>query len=130
MKKILVGLFLVIGIAGVVYLVQTGVINWQPLTMIVAAIAAPFKFIMSLFGSEEKIRAKFAGERAEEQTHQAEFDKKIEQREQRAATLRKEVDELDKKLAALKAERETASADVQSMSTEEKQKKGKDLLGD
>ncbi|MCH7756312.1 hypothetical protein IH970_14480, partial [candidate division KSB1 bacterium] len=72
MKKLIVGLFLVIAIAGVVYLVQAGIITWQPLTMIIAAVAAPFKFIMSLFGSEEKIRAKFAAERAEEQAHQRE----------------------------------------------------------
>ncbi len=130
MKKLIVGLFLVVAIAGVVYLVQTGVITWQPLTMLIAAVAAPFKFIMSLFGSEEKIRAKFAAERAEEHTHQREFDEKIQQREERAAALRKEVDELDNKLAELKAERETVSAEVENMSTEEKQKKGKDLLGD
>ena len=130
MKKIIVGLFLIIAIAGVFYLVQTGVITWQPLTMIVAALAAPFKFIMSLFGSEEKIRAKFEGERKEERAHQREFDEKIQQREERAAALRKEVDELDNKLAALKAERETVSAEVKKMSTEEKQKKGQDLLGD
>jgi len=130
MKKLIVGLFLVVAIAWVVYLVQAGIITWQPLTMIIAAVAAPFKFIMSLFGSEEKIRAKFASERAEEHTHQREFDEKIQQREERAAALRKEVDELDNKLAALKAERETVSAEVKNMSTEEKQKKGKDLLGD
>ena len=130
MKKLIVGLFLVVAIAGVVYLVQTGVITWQPLTMIVAALAAPFKFIMGLFGSEEKIRAKFAAERAEEQAHQRGFDEKIQQREERAAALRQEVDELDKKLAALKAERGSVSAEVKEMSTEEKQKKGKELLGD
>jgi len=37
---------------------------------------------------------------------------------------------LDNKLAELKAERETVSAEVKEMSTEEKQKKGKELLGD
>ncbi len=130
MKKLIVGFFLIVAIAGVFYLVKTGVITWQPLTMIVAALAAPFKFIMSLFGSEEKIRAKFEKERKEERAHQREFDEKIQQREERAAALRQEVDELDKKLAALKAERESVSAEVKEMSTEEKQKKGKDLLGD
>ncbi len=130
MKKLIVGLFLVIAIAGVVYLVQAGIITWQPLTMIIAAVAAPFKFIISLFGKEENIRAKFQSERAEERAHQTDFDEKIQQREERAAALRKEVDELDEKLAALKAERETVSAEVKNMSTEEKQKQGKDLLGD
>lgn len=130
MKKSIVGLFLVVAIAGVVYLVQAGIITWQPLTMIIAAVAAPFKFIISLFGSEENIRAKFASERTEERAHQADFDEKIQQREERAAALRKEVDELDEKLAALKAERETVSAGVKNMSTEEKQKEGKDFLGD
>ena len=130
MKKLIVGFFLIVAIAGVFYLVKTGVITWQPLTMIVAALAAPFKFIMSLFGSEEKIRAEFAAERAEEHAHQREFDEKIQQREERAAALRQEVDELDKKLTALKAERGSVSAEVKEMSTEEKQKKGKELLGD
>ncbi|MCH8956778.1 hypothetical protein IIA28_15875 [candidate division KSB1 bacterium] len=130
MKKLIVGFFLIVAIAGVFYLVKTGVITWQPLTMIIAAVAAPFKFIMSLFGSEEKIRAEFAAERAEEHAHQREFDEKIQQREERAAALRQEVDELDIKLAALKAERGSVSAEVKEMSTEEKQKKGKELLGD
>ena len=130
MKKLIVGFFLIVAIAGVFYLVKTGVITWQPLTMIVAALAAPFKFIMSLFGSEKDIRDRFAKERAEEQAHQREFDEKIQQREERAAALRQEVDELDKKLAALKAERGSVSAEVKEMSTEEKQKKGKELLGD
>ncbi len=130
MKKLIVGLFLIVAIAGVFYLVKTWVITWQPLTMLIAAVAAPFKFIMSLFGSEEKIRDKFAAERAEEHAHQREFDEKIQQREERAAALRQEVDELDKKLAALKAERGSVSAEVKEMSTEEKQKKGKELLGD
>lgn len=128
MKKILVGLFLIVALAGVVYLVQAGIITWQPLTMIIAAVAAPFKFIMGLFGSEEKIRAKYASQREEEHAHQREFDDRIRRREERVAALRKEVEDIDAELQALRQKRQTGSP--QTRSTKDKQQEGQDLLGD
>ena len=128
MKKLMVGLFLVIAIAGVVYLVQAGIITWQPLTMIIAAVAAPFKFIMSLFGSEEKIRAKFAGERTEERAHQTDFDTRIKQREVRVGALRKEVENIDEELKILREKRQAGTTDVTNI--EDKQQEGQDLLGE
>ena len=128
MKKLMVGLFLVIAIVGVIYLVQAGIITWQPLTMIIAAVAAPFKFIMSLFGSEEKIRAKFAGERAEERAHQADFDTRIKQREERVGALRKEVEDIDAELQRLREKRQAGTTDVKNI--EDKQQEGQDLLGE
>lgn len=128
MKKLMVGLFLVIAIVGVIYLVQAGIITWQPLTMIIAAVAAPFKFIMSLFGSEEKIRAKFAGERAEERAHQADFDTRIKEREERVAAIRKNVEDIDAELQALRQKREAGATETKSI--KDKQQEGQDLLGE
>lgn len=127
MKKIFVGFFLILALAGVVYLVQAGIIAWQPLTMIIAAVAAPFKFIMGLFGSEEKIRARFQAEREAEQAHQRQFDTTVAEREARAAALQREVEALDAKLSELKA---SVSSEVKKMSIKDKQQEGKDLLGD
>ena len=128
MKKLIVGLFLVIAIAGVVYLVQAGIITWQPLTMIIAAVAAPFKFIMSLFGSEKKIRAKFEEERRVEHEWQRQLGERVKEREEQVVKLRKEIEELDAKKTELKKEKESIQTQVESMSTEEKIQKGKELL--
>ncbi len=129
MKKILVGLFLVVAIGGIFYLVQAGIITWQPLTMIVAALMAPFKFIMGLFGSEEKIRAKFQAERDAEHEWQQQLGERVKEREEKVVNLRKEIEELDAQKVALKKDMESVRTQVENMSTEEKIKKGKDLLG-
>ncbi len=127
MKKLIVGLFLVVAIAGVVYLVQTGVITWQPLTMLIAAVAAPFKFIMSLFGSEEKIRKKYAEEREAELAHRREFENGIKERDGRIQDLLKRVEERDTEIKSLREGSETGS---KKKSVKEKQQEGKELFGE
>ncbi|TDJ03754.1 MAG: hypothetical protein E2O76_00590 [Caldithrix sp.] len=128
MKKLMVGLCLVITIVGVIYLVQAGIITWQPLTMIIAAVAAPFKFIMSFFGNEEKIRAKFADERAEERAQQTDFDTRIKQREERVGALRKEVEDIDAELQILRKKRQAGTTAEKNIT--DKQQERQDLLGE
>ena len=129
MKKIIVGLFLVFAIAGVFYLVQTGVITWQPLTMIVAALAAPFKFIMGLFGSEEKIRAKFQAERDAEHEWQQNLEKRITEREESEAKVLKEIEEIDVKLKKLEDEQSQIESKIADASPEDIQKKTRERFG-
>ncbi len=129
MKKIMIGFFLLVAIAGIVVLNKMGIISWQKLTIIFSAIAAPFKFIMGLFGSEKKIREEMQAERDAEHKWQKQLDERISQQEEKAAKLRKEIEELDTKKTELKKEKESIQSQVQSMSTEEKIQKGKDLIG-
>lgn len=130
MKKIFVILILVAGFIGLAVLVKFGIIRWQPLTMLLAAIAAPIKFIMNMFGSEEKIRERHRAQREAEHAYQAELQSRIGQREERIAALAKEVDALDAKLVRLKQEKESLSSQIETMSKEEKQALGKKLLGE
>ncbi len=127
MKKLMVGLFLVIAIAGVTYLVQAGIITWQPLTMIIAAVAAPFKFIMSLFGSEEKIRKKYAEESEAELAHRREFENRIKERDGRIQNLLTRIEERDTEIKTLREGSETGS---KKKSVKEKQQEGKELFGE
>lgn len=129
MKKIMIGFFLLVAIAGIVVLNKMGIISWQKLTIIFSAIAAPFKFIMGLFGSEKKIREEMQAERDAEHKWQKQLDERISQQEEKAAKLRKEIEELDTKKTELKKEKASIQSQVQSMSTEEKIQKGKDLIG-
>lgn len=130
MKKIFIILILVAAFIGLAVLVKFGIIRWQPLTMLLAAIAAPIKFIMGMFGSEEKIHQRHQAQREAEHAYQAELQSRISQREERIAALSQEVDALDSKLAQLKQEKETLSSQIATMSKEEKQALGKKLLGE
>lgn len=129
MKKLIIGVILLVVFIGIGILVQQGIIKWQPLTILFAAIIGPFKFIMDLFGSEEKIRQKHEAKRAEEHQFQTELETRIAQREDRVASLQKEIETLNATIANLKQEQDSIASKVSEMSTGEKQKLGKDLLG-
>jgi len=109
--------------------VQSGVITWQPLTMLIAAVAAPFKFIMSLFGSEEKIRAKFQAERDVEHEWQQDLEKRIKEREEREVKVLKEIEEIDAKLKKLEDEQSQIESKIADASPEDIQKKTRERFG-
>lgn len=129
MKKWVTVIILVIAVAGVIYAVKSGLIRWQPLTIIAAALMAPFRFILSLFGSEKEIRQRHEEKRDEEHAFQLALEQKIQQREERVANLYKEVDYLEARMRVLRSERDNLSEEMKTMSTEKKQKLGQDLLG-
>ncbi len=103
MKRII---FLIIGlllIALVVYLNDSGLVTWQPLAIILAAIAAPFKFMMGLF-NDKNIHAKHQELREKEKKFQQDLDisvrehqKKIKSLDEKLARLENDIDTLDKK---------------------------------
>ncbi|GAB4376160.1 MAG: hypothetical protein Kow0042_22170 [Calditrichia bacterium] len=120
MKKWIVGIIILIIIVGVVYLVEAGIIDWQPLTIIAAAIAGPFKFIMSLLGNEEeKIRKAHEKVRLREAAFQEELGGRIGEREENIRRINAEMEEIESKLEELKKKREMVDRDVGSMSDEE-----------
>lgn len=129
MRKWVVVTILVVVAAGLVYVVESGLINWQPLTIIVAALMAPFRFIMGLFGSEKAIRERHAKKRDEEHAFQQAVEQRIQQREERVADLYKEIDYLEARMQTLRTEKEKISEEMKTMSVEKKRKLGQDLLG-
>ena len=131
MKKLIFWLVLLAAVGGLVYLVQAGIIKWQPLTILVAALAAPLKFIAGLFGdSEEEIRKRHAAAREEEARFQEELESRIAARERRITALRKEIEAIDVQLESLAKRREQVAAEIEKMSVEEKQRLGQQLLGE
>lgn len=131
MKKLIFWIVLIAAVGGLVYLVKAGVINWQPLTILAAALAAPLKFIAGMFGeSEEDIRKRHAAAREEEARFQEDLESRIAARERRVTALRKEIEAIDVELESLAKRREQVAAEIEKMSVEEKQKLGRQLLGD
>jgi len=129
MRKIIVGFGVFLGLAGLIFLVQSGFINWQPLTIIVTALLAPFRAIMSLFGNEDSIREEHKERRAAEHAYQAQLEDRLRQREIRVANLYDGIDKLEDRIAVLQEEKDAIATTISAMSTEERRQQGRDLLG-
>jgi len=130
MKKWIIIFLLVLGLVAIVFLVEKDIIRWQPLTIIVAAIAAPFKFILGLFtNQEEEIRKKHRIIRETEFTFQENLEKRIRQREKKVDLLKDEIEILDSELKILEKKRKLINSRGKGKSTEERQKEGQDLFG-
>ncbi|MFQ5636656.1 MAG: hypothetical protein ACE5IR_01515 [bacterium] len=129
MKKLIIGLVLIAVVGGLIYLVNAGIITWQPLTILVAALAAPFKFVMSLFGSEEKIHKKHEERRRKEHEFQEQLESRIQEREENIANLVSEIESLHTQVNELKTENQNMSNQIHTMSATAKSKLGQDLLG-
>ena len=130
MKKLLIWLVILAAVAAVFYLVQKGVIRWQPLTVLVAALLAPFKFISGLFGSdEEKIRERHRRTRAREAGFQAAVEAEVQRREQRVERLHDNVQELDDELERLNRTRESLAAEIDQATAEQLLARGRRALG-
>jgi septal ring factor EnvC (AmiA/AmiB activator) len=127
MSKRIIFILIIIGLIALVYF---NVINWQPLTMIVAALTAPFKFVSGLFKNrEEEIRERHQLLREQESAYQQTLESNISEREQKIATLNKEVEILDSKLDMLRKKRELVDTEVEKMSLGKLQKEGRRLFG-
>jgi len=130
MKKWIIIVIVVIGAVAIYFLIQNSW-TWQTLTMIGAAIAAPFKFIAGLFTDKEaEIRKKHEEIRAAEKLYQEDLESKIKQRESNIESLSKEVELLDAKLNALESKRALVNEKVEKMSLDELSREGRRLFGD
>ncbi len=117
MKKILIWLLLLAAVVALVYLVDKGIIAWQPLTVAVAALLAPLKFISGLFGSDEdEIREKHRRTREREGEFQAAVEAEVQRREQRVQKLQTEVAGVDDELERLADRREALPEEIGSES--------------
>ncbi len=131
MKKFIYAILVVVALGALVFLSSQGVIpGWQVLTMLGAAIAAPFKLLMNLFGDKEaEIRAKHEKIRQQEAAFQESLDKEIEERKQKIERLNLEVASLDSKIDALKKKREMVDEEVENMNVAQLQVEGRRLFG-
>jgi len=130
MKKLLIWIVILAAVAAVFYLVQRGVIRWQPLTVLVAALLAPFKFISGLFGSdEEKIRDRHRQTRAREAEFQTAVEAEVQRREQRVESMHDDVQALDDELERLNQARESLADEIERASAEQLLARGRRALG-
>ena len=120
MKKWVIAILIILAIVAVVALNESGIISWQPLSMLIAAIAAPFRFVMSIFGDKEsEIRERHAKIRQTEEEFQTGLQSRIQERERKIEAMESELGRLDTRLADLRQKRSQIDAEVDAMSAEE-----------
>ncbi len=120
MKKWVIAILIILVIVAVVALNESGIISWQPLSMLIAAIAAPFRFVMSIFGDKEsEIRERHAKIRQTEEEFQTGLQSRIQERERKIEAMESELGRLDTRLADLRQKRSQIDAEVGAMSAEE-----------
>ena len=130
MKKFWVWLILAAIVAALFFLVERGVIRWQPLTILVAALLAPFKFLGDLFGGREKeIREAHHRTREREAAFQAELEAEIARREARVAALRDQIDGLETRVQTLETRRAALAGEIEGLSDDDLLARGRRALG-
>ena len=130
MKKWMIPLLIILAFAAVVALDQSGIISWQPLSMLIAAIAAPFRLAMGIFANkEEDIRKKHEEIRRREVEFQTGLQSRIQKRERKIEALESKLGRLDTRLADLRQKRSQIDAEVDAMSAEELGDEGRRLFG-
>ncbi len=117
MKKILIWLLIFAAVVMLVYLVNAGKIRWQPLTVAVAALMAPLKFISGLFGDDEdKIRERHRRVRERETQYQVDVEAEVQRRTRRVEALQTEVNRVDAEVDQLRQERSELEEDIAGQS--------------
>ncbi len=84
-------------------------LSWQGLTMLLAALAAPFQFIFGKakeISKTEQILNENLQMRKQEKTHRTDYDEKIKEREQKIKELDKEIELLQSKIQLIDEKRE------------------------
>jgi len=130
MKKWLVGAVIVFGLIIIIYLDKNEIIRWQPLSIIIAAIAAPFRLIMAILGNNaEEVRKRHEAIRQRETEYQTDIDRQVQDREQKISNLKKEIDIIDTRLELLQKRRQLVEEEVKKMSLKEMQEAGRKYFG-
>jgi outer membrane murein-binding lipoprotein Lpp len=123
---------LIIGAVIVVFvLVEKGIIRWQPLTVLVAAILGPLKFLGGLFGGskEDEIRERHRQLRAKEAAFQERLEADVQQREDSIERLQADVEQVDAELERLARRREALAGEISAASDEEALERGRRAFG-
>ncbi len=118
-KTIFIALLILLG-ALIIYLDTTNAVSWQPLAMILAAIAAPFRYIWNtLTDNPLKIQERHKRLREKEWLYQDTLEKQIQQRSARIRELDESIDKLERELNALDRKRSEIEAVVKDMNADE-----------
>ena len=130
MKKLAIWLVLGAAVVVLVYLVDRGVIRWQPLTVAVAALLAPLKLLTGLFSSDEdEIRERHRRKREEEEAFQRAVEVEVERRARRVEDLRGEVQQADREVRRLREQREALAEDIADESAGELAERFRNAVG-
>jgi hypothetical protein len=106
--------------------------DWKPLTILFAALAAPFKMLSKYFGSNdslENITAKHQKEREMETEYQNRINAEIEKRKTKIDFLKKDIEVLDARIETLETRKAAINLEVKNMNAEQKQKHFQELFG-
>jgi hypothetical protein len=107
--------------------------DWKPLTILFAALAAPFKMLSKYFGagdnSIENIALKHEKERQLETEYQNRINAEIEKRKTKIDFLKKDIEVLDARIETLETRKAAIGVEVKNMNAEQKQKRFNELFG-
>ncbi len=105
--------------------------DWKPLTILFAALAAPFKMLMNTFNNNDKkeIVLKHQKTREEETEYRSRLDAEIERKSNAIRMLEKEVEVLDARIETLEVRKAALNVSVKGMTSEQKREKFKELFG-
>lgn len=108
-------------------------ITWQKLTIIGAALIAPFRYIFSLFSSDKEkiteIHEHHDLVREQEEQYRLQIEQKIQEKEKRVEILNQQVDIINSKIKNLEVQNDKIVDMVKNMSLEEKSNKIDELFG-
>ncbi len=137
MKKIwiiagIIVLFLIVG-----YLYNKGVIktDWQPLSILLAALAGPTALIQSALKDKSKQKAQKILKHQqriekEEKIIRAQYEALLRQKEMKIQELQAQLEKLQDQLDRLQLERKEIASEVKSMTLEEKANEFNQYFGD
>jgi chaperonin cofactor prefoldin len=108
-------------------------IKWQGLSIVIAALMAPFKFLSSLLSSRQEkidaIKSEHDLIRGQENDYQKQLEKRIQDREVKIEILNKQVDNLNSRVETLEDQTKNVDKKVDSMSINEKKQDFTELFG-
>ncbi len=107
--------------------------DWKPLTILFAALAAPFKMLSKYLGAGdntlENITLKHQKEREMEAEYQNRINAEIERRKTKIDFLKKDIEVLDARIETLETRKAAIGVEVKNMTAEQKQKQFNELFG-
>lgn len=131
---ILIGLAIVV--TGIVILNVTGVVDitWQAVATGLGVIAGPFKYLFSLFQSNENkvnaIRQQHRQERAQEEQFQEKLEAAIQKDKKRVDQLEDKLETLEGEMETLEERSKAIEKGVKQLNVDKKKSKAKELFGE
>jgi len=127
MKKWIILIIVIAAVAAAIYMQM----KWQTITVLLATLGAPFKYISGLLGEkEEDIKKEHAAIRKHETKYQQELEIKASKKEESIKSIESQISELDEQLAEIEKKKTSIDKKVNNMSLQELQLAGRNYFGD